>query len=80
MAVLETIQLTNGLSVKLTSTTTQKMMTVTMISTGMMMTKAELLDKITALTEENRRLQESQDNTGKMLKVVLSMLDKKMHL
>lgn len=30
--------------------------------------------------EENRRLKESQENTVKMLKVVMSMLDKKMHL
>ena len=30
--------------------------------------------------EENRRLKESQENTVKMLKVVLGMLDKKMHL
>lgn len=43
-------------------------------------TKAELLDKITALTEENRRLQESRDNTVKMLKVVLGMLDRISHL
>lgn len=36
--------------------------------------------EITALTEENRRLKESQENTVKMLREVLRMLDTKLHL
>lgn len=36
--------------------------------------------EITALTAENRRLKESQENTVKMLREVLRMLDTKLHL
>ena len=36
--------------------------------------------KITALTEENRHLRDSQENTVKMLREVLRMLDLKLHL
>lgn len=51
-----------------------------MTYTVMMMIYDECQKKIAALEAENRRLKESQENTVKMLKAVLSILDKVMHL
>ena len=51
-----------------------------MTDTVMMMIYDECQKKIAALEAENRRLKESQENTVKMLKAVLEILDKVMHL
>lgn len=55
-------------------------MTMTTTFTVMMMICEECQKKIAALEAENRRLKDAQENTVKMLREVLRMLDRFVHL